>query len=75
MYGKHVHESVIAAGDKESGISIHFVDEQYDHGATIFQATCPVLVHDNAEDLAARIHELEHQHFATVIEQVILKHG
>lgn len=75
MYGKHVHEAVIAAGEKESGISIHFVDEQYDHGATIFQATCPVLENDNPEDLAARIHELEHEHFATVIEQVISKHG
>jgi formyltetrahydrofolate-dependent phosphoribosylglycinamide formyltransferase len=75
MYGKHVHEAVIAAGEKESGITIHFVDEQYDHGATIFQATCPVLENDNADDLAARIHHLEHQHFATVIEQEISKHG
>lgn len=75
MYGKHVHEAVIAAGEKESGISIHFVDEQYDHGATIFQCTCPVMENDSADDLAARIHLLEHQHFATVIEQVITKHG
>jgi formyltetrahydrofolate-dependent phosphoribosylglycinamide formyltransferase len=75
MYGKHVHEAVIAAGEKESGISIHFVDEHYDHGATIFQATCPVLENDSADDLAERIHQLEHQHFTNVIEQVITEHG
>jgi formyltetrahydrofolate-dependent phosphoribosylglycinamide formyltransferase len=75
MYGRHVHEAVIAAGEKKSGISIHFVDEQYDHGATIFQATCPVLENDTPDDLAARIHHLEHLHFATIIEQVITQHG
>ena len=72
MYGKHVHEAVINNGDAESGITIHFVDEQYDHGATIFQAMCPVLPTDTADDLAARIHELEHAHFSQVVENVIL---
>ncbi|MCU0385426.1 MAG: phosphoribosylglycinamide formyltransferase [Flavihumibacter sp.] len=72
MYGNFVHEAVIAAGEKESGITIHYVDEQYDHGGTIFQATCPVFPEDTPEALANRIHELEHQHFPAVIESVIL---
>ena len=71
MYGQHVHAAVIANKETQSGITIHFVDEQYDHGSTIFQATCPVLENDTPETLAARIHALEHQHFAGVIEQVI----
>lgn len=68
MYGKHVHEAVIAAGETESGITIHYVDEKYDHGATILQATCPVYSTDTAETLAARIHELEHAHFPKAVE-------
>lgn len=70
MYGKHVHEAVVAAADKESGITIHYVDEHYDHGDTIFQATCPVLPGDTADTLAQRIHELEHRHFPAVIESL-----
>ncbi|RYY72009.1 MAG: phosphoribosylglycinamide formyltransferase [Chitinophagaceae bacterium] len=73
MYGQRVHEAVIAAGDKESGISIHLVDEIYDHGKVIFQATCGVETNDNAETLAQKIHLLEHQHFAPVIEKEIEK--
>jgi formyltetrahydrofolate-dependent phosphoribosylglycinamide formyltransferase len=72
MYGNFVHEAVIAAGEKESGITIHYVDEQYDHGGTIFRATCPVFPEDTPETLANRIHALEHQHFPAVIESVIL---
>jgi phosphoribosylglycinamide formyltransferase-1 len=71
MYGAHVHEAVIAAGETESGITIHFVDEQYDHGTTIFQATCEVRKEDTAEMLAQRIHMLEHLHFPKVIEQLL----
>jgi len=71
MYGHFVHEAVIAAGEKESGITIHFVDEAYDHGNTIFQATCPVLMDDTADSLAARIHALEHAHFAKEIEKIL----
>jgi len=71
MYGHFVHEAVIAAGETESGITVHFVDEQYDHGNTIFQATCPVLANDTPETLAKRIHGLEHTHFAKVIEGVL----
>jgi phosphoribosylglycinamide formyltransferase-1 len=73
MYGHHVHAAVIANGETTSGITIHYVDEQYDHGATIFQATCEVLPSDTPDTLAARIHELEHQHFPGVIEQVVAK--
>jgi phosphoribosylglycinamide formyltransferase 1 len=71
MYGAHVHAAVIAARDKHSGITIHFVDEQYDHGDTIFQATCEVKEDDTPETLAQRIHALEHEHFPKVIEQLI----
>lgn len=71
MYGRFVHEAVIANKEKESGISIHFVDDLYDHGAVIFQARCPVLENDTAEDLAQRIHMLEHEHFPVVIEKIL----
>ncbi|MCF3110381.1 phosphoribosylglycinamide formyltransferase [Niabella sp. CC-SYL272] len=72
MYGHFVHEAVIAAGEKESGITIHFVDEHYDHGATIFQTTCPISASDTPESLAQKIHFLEHQHFAPVVEQLVM---
>ena len=71
MYGKHVHEAVIQAGDPESGISIHYVNERYDEGDVIFQARCPVMPDDTAESLAARIHELEYRHYPEVIEKIL----
>ncbi|MFZ4058662.1 MAG: DUF6787 family protein [Ferruginibacter sp.] len=71
MYGHHVHESVIAAQEKESGITIHYVDELYDHGPHIAQFNCTVTPLDTPETLAAKIHTLEHQHFAPVIESVV----
>jgi formyltetrahydrofolate-dependent phosphoribosylglycinamide formyltransferase len=71
MYGNKVHEAVIAAKEKESGISIHYVDEIYDHGATIFQATCPVFETDTADSLAHRIHQLEHEHYPKVIDELM----
>jgi phosphoribosylglycinamide formyltransferase-1 len=71
MYGTHVHAAVIEAGEKESGITIHYVDEQYDHGATIFQATCPVQPDDTPASLAQRVLALEHTHYPTIIEQVV----
>lgn len=74
MYGEAVHQAVLAAKEKESGITIHYVDEQYDHGATIFQATCPVLPTDNAASLAEKIHALEHLHYPLIIEKEILSH-
>ncbi len=71
MYGQFVHQAVIDAHDKESGITIHFVDELYDHGNIIFQARCPVIETDTAESLAAKIHALEHAHFPEVISQLL----
>ena len=72
MYGSHVHEAVIAHRETESGITIHYVDEHYDHGATIFQAKCAVEEFDTAEILAQKIHGLEHAHFPKVVESTVL---
>lgn len=71
MYGTRVHEAVLAAREKESGITIHYIDEHYDEGNIIFQATCPIMPDDTPETLAARIHQLEYEHFPQVIEAVI----
>jgi phosphoribosylglycinamide formyltransferase-1 len=71
MYGHHVHEAVIAGGDKESGITIHYVDELYDHGAIIFQAHVTVSPKDTPSSLAQKIHALEHQHYPIVIERIL----
>ena len=71
LYGNYVHEAVIANKEKESGISIHYVDEIYDHGKVIFQTKCPVLENDTTESLARRIHMLEHEHYPKVIEDVV----
>ncbi len=67
MYGQHVHRAVIDNKEKESGITVHYVDELYDHGDIIFQATCPVLENDTPETLALRIHALEHENYPNVI--------
>ena len=56
MYGSRVHEAVVAAGEKESGITIHLVNAHYDEGQILFQATCPVLPSDSADDVASRVH-------------------
>jgi phosphoribosylglycinamide formyltransferase-1 len=71
MYGSYVHEAVIAAKEKESGITVHFVNEQYDAGTHILQATCPVTANDTPDTLAKRIHELEYEYFPKAIEQVL----
>ncbi len=73
MYGHFVHEAVIQSKEKESGITIHYVDDKYDHGSIIFQTTCPVLINDTGDDLANRIHVLEHEHFAKIIEECLQK--
>lgn len=73
MYGGRVHEAVIAAGEKESGITIHYIDENYDKGSTIFQATCPVMPGDSPDSLAARVHALEYEYFPKVIEEILSK--
>jgi folate-dependent phosphoribosylglycinamide formyltransferase PurN len=71
MYGSRVHEAVISAGEKESGITIHWVNEHYDEGGIIFQATCEVVSGDTPETLADKIHVLEHAHFATTIAKLL----
>ncbi len=71
MYGHHVHEAVIAAGEKESGITIHFVNEKYDEGAVIFQAKYSIDPHDSAMDIAAKGQKLEHHHFPRVIQELL----
>jgi phosphoribosylglycinamide formyltransferase-1 len=73
MYGHHVHNAVLAAGKKETGITIHYVDEVYDSGDIILQARCKVLEGDTADTLAARIHELEHYFFPRTIEYLLKK--
>jgi len=73
MYGMNVHKAVLASKDKESGITIHHVNQDYDKGEIIFQATCPIKPKDTPEDLAAKIHELEYQHYSRVIEEFLLK--
>jgi phosphoribosylglycinamide formyltransferase-1 len=72
MYGKHVHEAVIAAREAKSGITIHLVDEIYDHGQIIFQAECPVDSTDTPETLAKKVQELEHTHFAREVEKIVV---
>ena len=72
MYGHFVHEAVINAKEKQSGITIHYVDELYDHGAHIFQAFCDITELDTPDSLAEKIHVLEHVHFPSVIEKVLL---
>jgi phosphoribosylglycinamide formyltransferase 1 len=74
MYGQYVHQAVISAGEVESGITIHYVDEHYDNGDIIFQAGCPVVEGDSPESLAKRIHTLEHLHYPKIIEEVVLNH-
>jgi len=71
MYGSRVHEAVIAAGESKSGITIHWVDANYDEGDIIFQAECTISSGDTPEVLAQKIHALEHQHFAPVIEKLL----
>jgi phosphoribosylglycinamide formyltransferase-1 len=71
MYGARVHEAVIRSGDKESGISIHHVNDKYDDGDIIFQARCPVMEGDTPATLAQRIHELEYRYFPEVIEKLM----
>ncbi len=67
MYGHFVHEAVIRNKEKKSGITIHYVNEQYDRGDILFQAECPVLPDDTPDTLARRIHHLEHHHYPRVI--------
>lgn len=68
MWGQHVHTAVLAAGDAESGITIHRVNAHYDEGAVLLQARCPVVPGDTPETLAARVLRLEHYYYPRVID-------
>ncbi len=72
MYGMRVHEAVIANKEKESGITIHYVNEKYDEGNIIFQAKCAIDKNDTPETLASKIHLLEHEYFPKVLEELII---
>ena len=72
MYGHFVHEAVLAAGEVVSGITIHYVDAEYDHGSTLCQATCPVYPSvDTPDSLAERIHHLEHLYYPVAVRQMV----
>ena len=71
MYGNAVHNAVINAKEKQSGITIHYVDEKYDHGKIILQVACPVTNDDTAESLAQKIHGLEHKYYPAEIEKIL----
>lgn len=73
MYGKHVHRAVLEGGERESGITIHYVNEHYDEGNIIFQARCEVKPEDRPETLARRVQQLEHRHFPEIIESLLTK--
>lgn len=71
MYGHFVHEAVVAAGETESGITIHYVNERYDEGQIIFQASCTVLPTDSPDDVAHSVQILEHAHYPRVVAEVL----
>lgn len=71
MYGMKVHEAVIGSGDRESGITIHHVNEHYDAGQIIFQARCEIANDETADTLAMKIHDLEYRYFPEIIEKVV----
>jgi len=71
MYGRFVHEAVVEAKETETGITIHYVDELYDHGQVIFQTSIALTPEDTPETVAQKVHRLEHQHFPKIIEAVV----
>lgn len=71
MYGDNVHKAVVAAREPESGITIHYINENYDEGAIIFQVRCDVLPDDTYQDVAEKVHQLEYLYFPPVINSVI----
>lgn len=71
MYGMKVHEAVVENREKESGITIHFVNGKYDDGAIVFQAKCEVSEEDSPEDVAHKVHQLEYKYFPLIIEEVV----
>ena len=73
MYGSHVHEAVIANKESKSGITIHYVNQNYDEGGIIFQAECSIDPSDSPDDLANKIHDLEMTHFPEVVQKLLRK--
>lgn len=71
MYGMHVHRTVVENKESKTGITIHYVNENYDEGNIIFQKEVTVLISDTPEVVAAKIHELEQDHFPAVIEKLL----
>ena len=71
MYGMHVHRAVLANNETQSGITIHYVNEEYDAGDIIFQATCPIAPGETPESLASKVHELEYAHYPRVIDALL----
>lgn len=71
MYGDRVHRAVVEQGETETGITIHLVNKNYDEGQVLFQAKCPVLPTDTADDVAQKVHQLEYEHFPRVIAEVL----
>lgn len=71
MYGMKVHQAVRTANEPETGITIHYVNEEYDEGNIIFQARCPVEKNDNPEDIAQKIHRLEHKYLPIITERLV----
>ncbi|MDR2914173.1 MAG: phosphoribosylglycinamide formyltransferase [Tannerella sp.] len=71
MYGHSVYEAVIAAKEMKTGITIHYVNERYDEGVVIFQATCPVLPADTVKDIEKKVHKLEYEYYPQVIEKLL----
>ena len=72
MYGQRVHQAVVDNQETETGITIHYVDENYDEGDVILQTTCIVAPDDSADDVAKKIHQLEYEHFPKVVESLLL---
>ncbi|MCU0439124.1 MAG: phosphoribosylglycinamide formyltransferase [Raineya sp.] len=75
MYGEKVHEAVWQAQEKETGITIHYVNSHYDEGKVIFQATTALSAQDTPESIAKKVHTLEYEHFPKVIEKTVLEHS
>jgi len=73
MFGNAVHAAVLMAKEKQSGITIHYVDDKYDHGKIIFQKACPVTEDETVESLAQKVHELEHNYYPKQIEKLLYK--
>ena len=73
MYGMNVHRAVHAAKERESGMTIHFVDAKYDEGSIIFQAKTELLTTDTPEDIQKKVLKLEHKHYAVLVEKIVTK--